>query len=350
MEKYSFVEEPPEDFMCMICAKLLTEPHVTECCGQHFCQSCLGKWFERQGKKICPHCRSETFTHILYLPLKRKIQALKVFCPNKKYGCGATVSVSDFKGHVEACDFATVICELGCRTSMLKKDLKQHSTNKCPKRKVNCQYCRKEDSYDFITGQHTEICDEYPTHCPRGCVSGTIKRKDLKRHADVCMLEDVQCPFYDAGCKAQTRRKDLREHLQQNQLDHLSQLVAEFSKLKSDHKKLSDEHQQLKVDHKKLFDGHEQLKTDHKMLFDGHEQLKVDHKEVSHKHEQLKEDHKKLSDEYAQVKGQCERLNSSQSYLSSRVDIAIRNIINKCSSCGEFWYNYESSHTCKRRR
>ena len=84
----SFVVEPSEEYHCPICAKVLVEPHVTDCCGQHFCEECLKQWFEEQlGEKICPHCRSEEFTHIRYLPLKRKINELPVYCSNRENGC-----------------------------------------------------------------------------------------------------------------------------------------------------------------------------------------------------------------------------------------------------------------------
>ena len=350
MEEYNFVVEPTDDFMCMICSKVLIEPHVTDCCGQHFCQSCLDEWFRKQGKKICPHCRSERFSHILYLPLKRKIQALKVYCPNQKYGCGSTISINEVKGHVEKCSFVNVACELGCGRSMLKKDLKQHLMNECPKRKVKCQHCFKEDSYDFIVGQHTDSCNEYPVYCPRGCVKTTIKRKDLPMHAKVCLWEYVQCAFHDVGCKAQPIRKNLQQHLQQNQQDHLSQLMVEFSKLKSDHKRLSDEHKQVKSDHKKLSDEHKQLKSDHERVTDELKQVQGDHKRLSDGHDQLKSDYKMLLDENKQVKSDYERqlsgLRSQQQSMSSQISKILDRLPFKCKSCGEFWVE---SHSCKRR-
>ena len=86
-EKLSFVRDPPDEYLCMVCAKVLNEPQLTDCCGQHFCQACLEQWFEKQGKKVCPHCRSETFAHMRDLPLKRKLSTLKIYCPNQKEGC-----------------------------------------------------------------------------------------------------------------------------------------------------------------------------------------------------------------------------------------------------------------------
>ena len=52
MAEYKFVKELPDDYQCMICTKVLNEPHLTDCCGQHFCQACLKQWFKKQAKKI----------------------------------------------------------------------------------------------------------------------------------------------------------------------------------------------------------------------------------------------------------------------------------------------------------
>ena len=32
--EWEFVAEVPEKFKCMICMKILSEPHLTECCGK----------------------------------------------------------------------------------------------------------------------------------------------------------------------------------------------------------------------------------------------------------------------------------------------------------------------------
>ena len=48
---HEFVGEVPDRFNCQICAKVIREPHLAVCCGQHFCESCLNKWFTRQGKE-----------------------------------------------------------------------------------------------------------------------------------------------------------------------------------------------------------------------------------------------------------------------------------------------------------
>ena len=263
MEEYKFVKDPPEDFFCMICAKLLNEPHLTDCCGQHFCGVCLERWFEKQAKKICPHCRSESFSYMRYLPLKRKINALQVYCPFKNQGCKEITTVGEVKTHKDVCGFAQVLCNQGCGSTVLRKNLLQHCDKKCPKRKVTCQYCGKVDHIEVINGQHVNTCEDYPVNCPRGCGQGSpIKRKDLVGHAEVCPLELVACTFREAGCDAMVLRKDLKSHLESSMPEHLMTMMSSHMELKREHIELKCEHIELKHEHNKLKVKHVSLESE----------------------------------------------------------------------------------------
>ena len=190
MEDCCFVKgPPPDDYLCTIGVKVLNEPHLTDCCGQHFCQVCLEQLFKKQGKKACPHCRSESFSfiHLVYLPLKRKIDMLEVYCSNREEGCQMTVQLSELNSHKGVCDYTKVRCDQGCEMVILRKDVLQHCNSDCPKRMIKCKHCGKEDHFKAITGEHTAVCKEYPVDCPKGCKKETgIKRKNLAEHAEIC--------------------------------------------------------------------------------------------------------------------------------------------------------------------
>ena len=235
------MKDLPDEYQCMICAKLLNEPHLTDCCGQHFCQACLQQWFKKQAKKICPHCRSETFTHMRSLPLKRKIDVLEVYYPNQKEGCKEILKLGALDVHKHVCDFAKVYCTQGCGKLILCKDLAQHCNNECSERKIKCKYCEELDHHEVINGRHTIVCEEYPVKCPRGCTQsvGDIKRKYLKKHAEVCPLEEVQCPFSEVGCDASILRKDVNAHIEANGQEHLMKMMTAYNKLKEDFKQMS---------------------------------------------------------------------------------------------------------------
>ena len=209
-KELNFVIDPSEDLLCPICAKVLVDPHVTDCCGQHFCGQCLTKWF--QGGKICPHCRSTNFSHIRYLPLKRKINDLQVYCSNWKYGCTTITSVNGLDDHLSECPYTTVKCSYKCGQALFRKDLTDHTKNKCQYRPSTCRYCQKQDKHYIIMGiQHLNRCPDLPVGCPNNCPNGgTVKRKDLPSHRLVCSLEPVNCP----DCLIIVLRQELHIHLQ----------------------------------------------------------------------------------------------------------------------------------------
>ena len=59
---YEFVDKVPEDHHCTICKKVLTNPVLIECCGQHCCEACLDDWLT--GKNDCPACQHENIKFI----------------------------------------------------------------------------------------------------------------------------------------------------------------------------------------------------------------------------------------------------------------------------------------------
>ena len=74
-----FVGEIADRYNCQICTKVIREPHLTVCCGQHFCESCLNRWWTTEGKKSCPHCRADagaSFNHVINKGLRYRYSML----------------------------------------------------------------------------------------------------------------------------------------------------------------------------------------------------------------------------------------------------------------------------------
>ena len=251
--EYKFVKEPPEEYCCMICAKVLNEPNLTDCCGQHFCRVCLEQWFEKNERKICPHCRSTSFSYMRYLPLKRKISFFQVYCTYQEQGCDVISTVGELDAHKGVCSFASLVCSQGCGETVLRKEMPRHCKEECLKRKVQCQHCGKMDYFLVISGKHMKTCEEYPMRCPKGCaLQNLIKRKDLASHAKVCPLEQVHCTFRDVGCNEVVARKDLNSHLESNLQVHLMKIMTSYSEMRTSYSKLKSEHDKLKEECRKL--------------------------------------------------------------------------------------------------
>lgn len=72
----SFVREPDASFSCPVCARVLRQPQLTDCCGNHFCTSCLSRWLETSSS--CPLCRQVGFRSIKDKKMERALHDLEV--------------------------------------------------------------------------------------------------------------------------------------------------------------------------------------------------------------------------------------------------------------------------------
>ena len=233
--EYEFVKEAPEKFICSICTKVQRDPHITSCCGQHFCDFCLENWFKRQGKKSCPHCREEKdFNHFLDKAVKREINELKIHCTHHGKGCQWIGELSNLQTHLDSesgCGYVEVECpNRPCPNSIKRKDLTEHLNSECQQRRYKCEHCGYEYTYQGITTYHYIRCPEYPLVCSYEC-GAKVKRKDMSAHREKCSEELVVCPNRCIGEPAlepsksalkgpkgfhksrRVKRKDLPHHL-----------------------------------------------------------------------------------------------------------------------------------------
>ena len=262
-----FVCEVSDRFICQICAKVLREPHLAVCCGQHFCESCLNRWFNKQhGKETCPHCRAEgkEFSHVINKGLRSEIYQLEVKCSNHGKGCKWTGELGTLKTHLQSgkgCGFVEVDCPNRCRDSSIsstvkliqRKDLDKHLKTECNLRPYKCEHCGHKDTYHNITGKghpparythikwfslrtnntsHYDKCLDFPLTCLNKCGTENIKRRNMKHHRSECPQEPVQCPFAEAGCKEGLRRRQLEGHMTSSVQHHLLLVMNDHKRLK----------------------------------------------------------------------------------------------------------------------
>ena len=240
-----FVDKVSEALVCHICTKPLRDPHLTKCCGNHVCESCLEQWSKKHKNQNCPICRTigEDFQHFLDKKTKRAIDALRVHCTNKTKGCTWMGELGALKAHLDAgardvCDYVYIHkCPNGCTAvPIMRKDLHPHLENECQLRPFHCKYCGLKDTYRAITGagnleqnfrSHYDVCCDFPICCPNVCGIGSISRKDANKHQKMCPLEKVGCPF---GCESgkDLLRKDELEHLEKNIVSHQLLMYRSF--------------------------------------------------------------------------------------------------------------------------
>lgn len=225
--EYQFVEEPPKDLKCSICLSVLRDPHLTSCCGNHFCETCID--LIKGGSKPCPLCQQPDFNSMLDKSLCRKVNELCIHCPNSQEGCKWTGDLKDVQKHLDSqCKFVQVRCSL-CRTFVPKIHFSEHMKVVCPKRKFSCEDCGYYSTWEFVTGEHRSVCVNRTLPCPNKCNMGNVKRRDMEEHLRThCPLQTVPCDFQFAGCEQGKLKKDVGRHNDENIAYHLSLLAKKF--------------------------------------------------------------------------------------------------------------------------
>ena len=215
-DEYNFVEKPSEDFYCPVTFELLREPHQTTCCGNHLSQEAVS----RLRGKPCPVCMERNVHTMPDKYFKRKINDLKVRCPNKSLGCEWVGELASLDRHVSIegeCQFAIVTCPYSCGDSFQRCQLEGHKVNDCPNRPFTCHCCGHKATYITVISEHWLICTKYPVDCPNeilGC-QWAGERGDLGQHLNngseegECQFVTVACP-YDCGDGFQ--RRQLEQH------------------------------------------------------------------------------------------------------------------------------------------
>lgn len=238
MTSCHFQKELPEelDIDCPICSELLLDsPHLTDCCGRHFCGHCVSKLYTKNDTVQCPMCRSKKCRMVLDKSLERLLGNQYVYCTHWNAndisnGCQWEGELKNLNVHIyDTCLYVNLECpHYGCQQVIKRYEYREHVKSLCPQRPYTCEYCHLNDTYLFITSHHYKACNFYPVDCPLEC-SATIPRCDVISHIDNdCPLQPVSCVYHMFGCDEQPARKDLKQHILS---PHHDIVVDTYSKL-----------------------------------------------------------------------------------------------------------------------
>ena len=167
--------------------------------------------------------------------LKREVDELEIRCTKQRVGCQWVGELSSLQAHLESdegCEYTDVQCSNKCGAMMMRKELEAHLEQGCPLRKIQCQYCYYEDTYQAIITQHCNECPYYILPCPNKCDTTDIRRADMDNHRSRCELEPVKCLFHEAGCTVQILRREFDAHMLGSQQKHLLVLLGAFQETK----------------------------------------------------------------------------------------------------------------------
>ncbi len=260
-----FLDCIPDRYKCTVCTRVFKDPELTVCCGQHYCSTCLQKWF-KENKKNCPHCRTEgsKFQHVENKSLKSEINELNIYCSNKAQGCSWTGKLGGLREHLthsggNACDYGEIDCPNNCGIKVIRNNLASHIITTCSHRQDNCQYCSKQDTLAALS-EHKNVCPKFPLACPNNCDSLPMHREKMSEHLQICPKRKQACPFEEHGCTSvQLKPGELDKHMETHAIQHMHMIAKtnkamreEIETTKNQLKRVCDEQTEEKSSVKKL--------------------------------------------------------------------------------------------------
>ena len=205
-----FIDTPHDRYVCKVCLHPCRDPCLSGCCGHNFCKSCVEN--SKKTTAVCPFCRNDNFTTFPNMQADREIRSFHIFCSNEEKGCKWQGELNNINSHLEnsdGCRFESVKCANECGKMLQRRYLSNHTKAKCPRRKVNCQYCCLTGEHQFIEAKHREQCPKLPLSCPNNCEVGSVPREDMEVHRKECPREEVECLN---NCKKVFQRQFLITH------------------------------------------------------------------------------------------------------------------------------------------
>ena len=249
-----FIESvPAEDFHCKLCSLVARALTITSCCGESYCRTCIDA--VQQDGHPCPGCGEESFKVFPQVKYQQRIAKFQVYCTMKEKGCGWTGALEHLETHLDPdqgdCQYVDVNCPLKCDKKIEKRNIDQHTANKCVKRDHVCPYCSFKATYEMIRDTHWPECKYYPLMCPNRC-GVTCEQAEMEDHMNICRLEEVECEFSYAGCKERFRREEWEEHAKENSMKHLSMVATAAVKDRQEFQtKIEEQEKKLKEQEKK---------------------------------------------------------------------------------------------------
>ncbi len=241
---WDFIDPPSSDCYCPMCESILQEPMLTNCCGSHFCKTCIEPVF--QDNKPCPNkeCLETNYLCIVDKPKWKKILELDVICPLRGRGCNWKGEVRTQDKHLDFeegdCEYIDVECTNGCGEEMERYELAEHLERFCLRRPYTCEHCGIENVFEVITKDHIPKCPAHPVTCENNCGFDDITRSSYPEHLLKCPEQEVDCDFSYVGCSKKIQRKNMAQHQQDGVYTHLTLQTAFISK------QLTEKDKQLK--------------------------------------------------------------------------------------------------------
>lgn len=135
-------------------------------------------------------------TPLLDIAIRKRINAVMVYCLNAKSGCPYTGPLSDCLHHCSTkCEFVPVACKyshVGCKYVGVKHSVIKHQDDLCDHRISECRYCMEKLSVAVLTTTHKVKCLDRPSQCLQ-CDDSVTERTRSEHDKYYCKLHMWFC-------------------------------------------------------------------------------------------------------------------------------------------------------------
>ncbi|XP_046860118.1 TNF receptor-associated factor 3-like [Xenia sp. Carnegie-2017] len=267
-----FLQDLDTRLKCSICKLPLRNPHQTSC-GHRFCESCIKNVIEN-GDQKCPEDGTVLTVEDIFPDrfCNREILDQHCYCRNKSLGCMWTGMFRAEKDHQKECLYVEQTCPNdGCELRLLRRDLEEHMAKDCKFKKIPCQYCGIRLSNELLNEHLETTCPNFPLDCPKMC-GQKVLRCNMETHLlNDCPKAESSCPLFP-DCNFQGSRSDLKKHMSEKQITHVTMLNGYIKTLDGQVKQLetsttaitemqSSVDEQLKNHHREIVKIHDDLEA-----------------------------------------------------------------------------------------
>ncbi|XP_011671902.2 TNF receptor-associated factor 6-A [Strongylocentrotus purpuratus] len=223
---YDYHFEPTLDpkYECPICLMCLRDPVQTEC-GHRFCSDCIKRCLRNAGLR-CP-VDNVSLTEAQMFPdvcVRREILDLQARCPYQD--CPDLLELRDIESHKESCSYRTEPCPNQCGASMRRRSIDRHVEKECPRRLIECTYCRGPLCFNQKERHHAE-CPKRPISCEY-CHKEVLSDHLHIHHQHDCTEIPVPCQFASFGCSERLPKERMAIHVSQSMEAHLQLMAIHF--------------------------------------------------------------------------------------------------------------------------
>ena len=122
---HTFIFEPPEEYICTVCSRVMTEPHLTKLLWSAFFASAASS----DGIRVEDSSSVRTAEVGISItssicPSNVRSTSLMYIAQIRKRGAKLETELGQLEAHLQKCDYVELSCTQGCKMKVFRKDIR----------------------------------------------------------------------------------------------------------------------------------------------------------------------------------------------------------------------------------